>query len=790
MNRDFLNRFESLWRRKRRMQFGEAVAATVVLAVAAFCLLVAADYALELGPTARTLLFGAAAVMVLFAAGCVLWWAARRGTQPRTAAEVEAAFPVLGQSVRTTVQFGDLPTEQIRREGVRESLVSALADRTDETTRPLGMDIVIPKSRFLGLAAGGAALVLVVAAAYGFDWEFRTAARRAALGASDYRSLIVEPGDLVVDEGMGTKISVALVGRTNREVVFLTRPADQPDAEWATQQLEPVEPAKTPDADSAENNARPSTTSGFGNTRPRLDYLARFDRLTEPFEYRVTAGNLESELYRVDIRRPVKIREMKVELTPPEYTRQPPNEISDGNIAALAGAFARFKITFDKPVKSAAIIMAPRVSAPEEEAVEETLPLLLEGMSKDSARATLGRAEMELLEDRRYRVVAEAEDGTRLVEKKYRIRIREDQPPQVTFDSPQDAIEVHTLAELPVRVQVKDDYGLAKAGVVFQINNEQEIPLIAEDFEAVAAAAREIETTGRMSPKTQTVLEQLLPLEHFLLTQKDSVMYFAWAEDNRPGTPQRTETDMRFIDIRPFKREYQVIDPDPMPGGGGGGGGFRTLEELIQRQRFGLNRTLNIERHAAIGRLPDPTTLEQLMEFERDLAENVSNTAMGLEDRGFSDTELFYQAQASILQAVDSLSVGKWENATLQMRDALKFLIEQRDRTREFLLKNPDAAQLAALRAFDRMQAQKLRRPKTDKEEARELVRRLEILVGQENSIVDALNPEPAPAAVEGAEAPTEDAATPSEALPAETAPAEEAEAKATLIEADAAPST
>jgi hypothetical protein len=128
------------------------------------------------------------------------------------------------------------------------------------------------------------------------------------------------------------------------------------------------------------------------------------------------------------------------------------------------------------------------------------------------------------------------------------------------------------------------------------------------------------------------------------------------------------------------------------------------------------------------------------MKFETDLAQSVRDTALGLESRGFDDTELFYQAEAAMLQAVDSLSVGKWNNATLQMRDALKFLIEQRDRTVRAILKNPDPARLAALRAFDREQAQKLRRPKTDKEEARELIRRLEGLMNDENTVASALD--------------------------------------------------
>ena len=92
-----------------------------------------------------------------------------------------------------------------------------------------------------------------------------------------------------------------------------------------------------------------------------------------------------------------------------------------------------------------------------------------------------------------------------------------------------------------------------------------------------------------------------------------------------------------------------------------------------------------------------------------------------------------------MLAAVDSLSVGKREDATLQMKAALKFLIEARENLQIQILKNPDAARLAALRQFDRMQAQKLRRPKTDKEEARELIRRLEELIGQEATVVSGL---------------------------------------------------
>ncbi|MBC8114179.1 MAG: VWA domain-containing protein, partial [Candidatus Saccharimonas sp.] len=477
--------------------------------------------------------------------------------------------------------------------------------------------------------------------------------------------------------------------------------------------------------------------------------MAKLDRLTKPVEYRVTAGELASPVYQIDIRRPLRIDEVKVELTPPSYTGQPTSTSLDLNLSVLQGTLAKDAIQFDKPVKSASLVFAPRKQPRDDEDKNEpvVVPLELGRGQKPEVRGQSGGAatsltsafiDLTLNEDRNYSIVAEAEDGTRLPESKYRIRVREDQPPQVTIEEPNDAVEVHTLAELLMRIRVRDDYGLAKAGVIFQINNEQEVPLISQDFETVVAAAQEAAQTGTVSPTTQAALEKVLPLEFFELTQKDSVMYFAFAEDNRPDQPQRTETDMQFIDIRPFKRTYQVFDPDPM-NGMGMGTELKSLGELIQRQRFALNRTMQIEKRAASGRKPDATTLDQLMQFEKELAENVRDTAQGLEARGFDDTELFYQAETAMLAAVDSLSVGKWENATLQMKDALKALVEQRDRTRFAIMKNPDPARLAALRQFDRAQAQKLRRPKSDKEEARELIRRLEELMNQETSIDGAL---------------------------------------------------
>ncbi len=761
----FLNRFRSVWARKRRVELGQVAVSSLLLALLALGGLAIADYSLELDRSMRVIALSAALGAVTLFAINSLWRTMRRWSQPTTAAEIEAAFPQLGQSVRTTVQFGAMQVEQVQSEGVATTLVTALAEQTHQRALPLTIEDVVPSKKLWLIACGLAAGFVLLAGASSVDWQWRNATQRAVLDEQPYRQLEVLPGDQTVDEGGGTRIDVALIGRTNREVVLFTRVAGQADAEWTERKLEQQGPearGQKSEQQSGSDLTSAALTSETLLSRPHVAFVAKLDRLTKAVEYRVTAGELASPTYRIDIRRPLRIEEVKVDLTPPSYTGQPTSTSLDANLSVLQGTHATFVIQFDKPVKSASLVFAPRKQprddeerneaevvplrshhAPRDEPNGETRGVAVDALN-ETARADVRlvtrsvTATLTLNEDRNYSIVAEAEDGTRLPENKYRIRVREDQPPQVSFEEPKDAVEVHTLVELPMRIRVRDDYGLTKAGVIFQINNEQEIPLIAQDFDVVVAAANEAATEGKISPTTQAALEKVLPLEVFELTQKDSVMYFGFAEDNRPDKPQRTETDMQFIDIRPFKRTYQVIDPDPA-NGMNMGQGFKSLEELIQRQRFGLNRTMQIEKRAVAGRKPDAVTLDQLMQFETELAKNVRDTAQGLESRGFDDTELFYQAEAAMLAAVDSLSVGKWENATLQMKDALKALIEQRDRTLEFIRKNPDAARLAALRAFDRQQAQKLRRPKSDKEEARELIRRLEELVSQEATVVGAL---------------------------------------------------
>lgn len=703
----FISRFDAIWAQARRVQLSQAVCWAVLTALAGVALLAAADYWLELPLPLRwgamaAIVVGAVAVAVSLAMQSV-----RRWRRQATAAAIEQVFPQLGQRIRTTVQYGELSDGQIADEGVAGSLVTALETDTIERASPLPLDAVIPWKSLAFASLLAAVVGLGMAGLSAFDWQWRAAAKRALLADEPYTKIVVEPGNLKVREGESAQLLVTVEGRTGTHVAFHSRRTGEADAQWQEEKF-PLEAVK--------GDARHATVE------------VPLDRIRHPLEYRLAAGSATTGTYQVQVLYPLKIVKIESAITPPEYTRQKEGISEGGNITGLAGSQVKLSIELDRPASEAWLVVTP-VATRQQPQVEPTkLPLTIEGNKLATS--------LELSEDLTYQVVATAADNMELPENKYRIRVRQDEPPTVWFESPSEALEVHTLAELIMRIRVSDDYGLGRAGIMFEVNNEEEYPLLVQDF---AEAAKELETTGTLTPQTRATLEKMLPLEHFELSQQDSVMYYAFAEDIRPTGAQRTESDLRFVDIRPFRRTYLLVDnEDGMPQQGQGGR-LKTVEELIARQRYALNRTIQIDRRFERSGQADLSGVDSLIKFEGEIATFTRQLAEGLEARGIDETELLYQAETAMLGATDSLAAAKYDTATLQQRDALKYLIEGRDKLRILIMKNPDKAQLAMLRQFDRMQQQKLRKPKSDNEEAKEVAKRLEELADKEDFLYETI---------------------------------------------------
>jgi hypothetical protein len=729
----FLRRFEQIRTSLCRYQGWLGLAATVLATATALGFLAWSDYYHELSRPTRTVLLAIAGLAILFVVWKKLisplrWW-----TQPRTAFEIESRFPELGQRIRTVVQYAGQSEAAIDSEGVKPSLVEALEEETEERASPLPLDRIVRWRRAYALSALALipAVLLAIAALRSPEW--RIAIQRAVLIERPYTTIEVKPGDVLVDQGENVAVVVELKGRPRKLVLVDTRPIGEKGTPWK------IKP-------------------GILITKGPITRLeTKIEKVKDPLEYRVVADwKTESPTFAIRVRYPLAVKEFDVKVTAPAYTRLDPKTTKGGDVQAVEGSVATFRINFDaEPSEAALELVDPAQKAPKkgEPAPGPTiLPLKREG---NALVATL-----DLTKDLDYKVVARTADGRVLPKNKYRIDVREDRAPRVVFDQPDEALEVHTIAEVRHRIRVDDDFGLTRAGIVFRFNDGEEKTLIAKDFPI----------TDQQKPKTNATLEEMLLIETLNATPLDSVTYYGFAEDNFPGGSRRTETDLRYIDLRAFKREYKLAEPGS---GDGDPGELIALDELIARQRVNLNRANRLAKHKPTDRTQADDPLK-ITGFEETLLNLTKEFTEGIERLADARVDSLHKALDAMQASIDSLDRSKIAEAPPAMAEALKNLVAAR---RELInLIGENSALAAAMRAFDRRQAQKIRKPKSKDEEAEELADRLEELAQEEDFVYATIaKSEGGPMPDPNAKAPGGEKAEPKEAEPKEAAKKDQA---------------
>jgi hypothetical protein len=693
-NLKFLTRFEHVWASLRRYQVRQGLGWSFLAAGLGVAVLAAADYWLELpwGARAADLTAAAAVTLGILWARVISplrWW-----TKRRTAAEIESHFPQLGQRVRTVVQYAGLPDERIDSEGVTPSLVTALEEQTEIQAYPLRIDEIVPWRRVRALAVLAAVPALILFAAAVADLEWRIAIERALLFNRPYTTLAVAPGNLTIEQGESVPIAAVIHGRLNRDVVLYTRRGGKADAHW-------------------EAAAMDAPDNGPASRRE-----SKLEKVKEPMDYQVVAGSASSPTYHVLVRYPLAMKTFEVALVPPAYTNIEPSTVKGGDLRVIERTDATFRITFDSPPALASMVLTdPSVRSRKETPAPapEVIPLKSDGTTYTAA--------LNLTKDLVFQIDAKTPDGRSLPKNRYRIEVVEDRAPRVSFEQPDVALEVHPVAEVLNRIRVGDDFGLSKAGIVFQFNNGNEQALVVKDFTTEPAKAR-----------TTAALQEMLLLEKLAATPTDSLTYYAYAEDNNPAGARRTETDLHYLDIRPFKREYKLQEGS---GGFEGEGELASLAELIARQRFNLNRASRLAKHKPT----DKTIAEDPLKiagFEETLAGLTRELTEGVEGIVGQRIEPLHAAEESMLAAIAALDHGQNARSPGHMSDALRHLIQARD-TLRIAIGQEDPATSQAMRSFDRMQAQKIRKPKKDEQEAEEIAEELEALAQDEDFVYETL---------------------------------------------------
>src|SRR5262249_24702046 len=124
--------------------------------------------------------------------------------------------------------------------------------------------------------------------------------------------------------------------------------------------------------------------------------------------------------------------------------------------------------------------------------------------------------------------------------------------------------------------------------------------------------------------------------------------------------------------------------------------------------------------------------------FEETLVGLTGGLTGGVEGIVGQRIEPLHQAEESMLAAVSALDHGQLAPAPRHMADALRHLIEARETVRVAI--GDDSEAQRALRSFDRMQAQKIRKPKKVQEEAEQIAEEIERLALDEDFVYATLS--------------------------------------------------
>lgn len=286
----------------------------------------------------------------------------------------------------------------------------------------------------------------------------------------------------------------------------------------------------------------------------------------EPLRYFVRSSGVRSSTFTLEVAELPYVDRLDLTYRFPGYTGLEPRTVEDGgDVAALPGTRVRVEI-------------APTVSTPGGRLVlDDSGTVELE--SGPEGRLT---GEFTVEEPGGYRVELEGPDGRlAAASPHFTIDLLSDQPPSVRFEEPASDRRASPIEEVFLEAEADDDYGVAALDLVYAVNGG------AQD-------------TVRLYGDGSTGLREVsaghtLFLEEWDLSPGDVIAYHAVARDGkRRGGPGKAVSDIFFVTVRPFRKDFSAADNQGQPGGGGGG--MDAQSSLVEIQRQIVSATFNLER--------------------------------------------------------------------------------------------------------------------------------------------------------------------------------------------------
>ena len=538
--------FDVIRRVRNRWRMRVVLRGTAVVAAAGLAAFLLSSYGLEFFKFSAGAVIAFRVLTWLTLGGLMCWFLvrplARAVPDKRVALYLEEHDPSLQAAVLSALEETKRG-ERTDSPDYSPALVDRLVQDAVEHCRALDWGAAVEREKirrssgYLVGVAAFALLAFILGPSYLRDGASALMAPTGSLDAASPYHIDVMPGDATVARGSDPTITAQLIGFDSGDVNLFMR----------TSPSTPFEPVPM-----IPQEGEAAVPGGFE--------ALLFD-VREVTSYFVESDGVQSDTFTLDVIDLPYVDHLELEYHFPVYTGLEPRLIQDGgDIVVLRGTEVR-------------LLVFPTMSTPAGRLVFD------ETTSTDLTRRDDGvlTASFTIEEDGFYQVELEGPSGELVsASPRYTIDVLTDQPPSVMFVKPGRDATASAIEEVFLEARADDDFGVRSLTLTYSVNGGPE------------------ETIGLFSSETGGLKEisagHTFFLEEFELEPGDFVSYYGTAGDNLAGTDRVIKSDLYFIQIRRFSRDFRAAQSQ---GGGGGGGGavedeFHRSHEALKGKTIGF----------------------------------------------------------------------------------------------------------------------------------------------------------------------------------------------------------
>ncbi len=373
-------------------------------------------------------------------------------------------------------------------------------------------------------------------------------------------------------------------------------------------------------------------------------YQFVFAGLPETVEYYVAAGPLVSRHYKLRVLDLPSLKQIKVTYHYPAWTgMKPVTEEHAGDLRAIEGTEAVIEVEMDRPLKDGRLTL------------DNGQMMQLAGSEGNRYRGSI-----RLEKDGAYHL-ADLDGGQEVrLSEDYFIATDKAMPPEISIDRPGGDYRASAIEEVTVGVTARDQFGLHDVRLHYSVNGgpTQDVNLL--------------KSAGTKSANGS----YMLPLEEFKLVAGDLVSLYATARDGH----SEARTDISFVQVEPFEREFS--QSQQIEGNGAGSGGNNQME-ISRRQKELIAATWKQQNDKMSSPKEASAAGQFLSDAQRKLRDQVMALSVRMQSRDLSQANEEFSdfdkdmrdAAKAMLPSAEKLGQTQWKDAMQWEQKALQALL-------------------------------------------------------------------------------------------------------------------